>query len=310
LAHITSHAEPSEFYLTFTTPGWEGSFQYDLVVGQKKGLVSERLAVDGQVVYSQRHGDWEHGPDVIPQISPGQIALATLSGRPEVTAAHVALTRGIGCYDFPGNVLQPSNVDPRGSPKRGLSDTGANYLPVVADILSDFERPRSWKQVIEPLAKLNPAVTAVTLQQPEQNNLMVAYQIGGQRVLFDVAQESEGFRRFLAQLLALYQSPRKQLLLFEHPENGIHPGALETLFEQFEDSPGEGRGQVILTTHSPQLLDHFKPEAIRVVEIKDQRTRIGPLDLDLVGVIRDNLLHPGELLTKTPPQIAEPAEVK
>ena len=32
--------------------------------------------------------------------------------------------------------------------------------------------------------------------------------------------------QYLAHMLALYQNPSKQTLLFEHPESGLHPGAL------------------------------------------------------------------------------------
>ena len=39
------------------------------------------------------------------------------------------------------------------------------------------------------------------------------------------------------------------------------------LAEQIRACPEAGRGQVILTTHSPDLLDLFLPESIRVVEM-------------------------------------------
>ena len=308
VAHVSRRGQPTEFYVRFSVPGWDEPADYDLVIAQQVVKV-ERVRFGERTLFSHRDGRWEVTPDVTPQPNPQGIVLGTLNGMAEVNASFVTLTRGLGCYDFPGNVLQPSNANtPTPGHGRGLNDSGANYLAVVQDVTADFQRPRTWKQLTEPLTKLNAAVVSVNLQQPDQNQLVVTHQLGGHKVLFDVAQESEGFRRFLAHLLALYQSPPKQTLLFEHPENGIHPGALATLFEQFEDCPGDDRGQVILTTHSPQLLDHFPPETIRVVELQDQQTRIGPLDPELAGVIRDKLLYPGELLTKKAPTVAEPAE--
>jgi predicted ATPase len=110
-------------------------------------------------------------------------------------------------------------------------------------------------------------------------------------------------------LLALYQTPPKQTLLFEHPEMGLHPGALESLFEEFVACPRDGRGQVILTTHSPQLLDYFKPTSIRVVDIIDFESRIGPLAPEQAGDLKDALLRPDDLLTvdpaRLPGQLAE-----
>jgi predicted ATPase len=77
-------------------------------------------------------------------------------------------------------------------------------------------------------------------------------------------------------LIALYQAPSKQTLIFEEPEKGIHPGALAVLADQFKACPEAGRGQVILTTHSPGLLDSFDPDSLRVVKIENYLTQIGP----------------------------------
>ncbi len=87
--------------------------------------------------------------------------------------------------------------------------------------------------------------------------------------------------------------------MFEEPENGIAPGALRNLSEEFAAAPAAGRGQVLLSTQSPELLDGFTPDQIRVVDLdpETQMTRIGRLDPDQVGAVRDHLLHPGELLT-------------
>ena len=57
---------------------------------------------------------------------------------------------------------------------------------------------------------------------------------------------------------------------------------------------------MILTTHSPQLLDHFDVEQIRVVELADSETRIGFISAEQKEAIRDKLLEPGELLTVDP----------
>jgi predicted ATPase len=103
--------------------------------------------------------------------------------------------------------------------------------------------------------------------------------------------------------LALYQRPPKQTLLFEHPEDGIHPGALSLLAEEFKATPQQGRGQVILTTHSPKLLDHFDAEQIRVVELAGFKTRIGFVSQEQKEAIHDKLLDPGELLTVDPARI-------
>ncbi len=89
-------------------------------------------------------------------------------------------------------------------------------------------------------------------------------------------------------------------MLFEHPEDGIHPGALSLLAEDFKPAPEQGHGQVIMTTQSPRLLDHFDVEQIRVVELAGWETRIGFISAEQMEAIRDRLLEPGELLTVDP----------
>ena len=119
-------------------------------------------------------------------------------------------------------------------------------------------------------------------------------------------------RRYLAHMLAMYQNPSKQTMLFEHPESGLHPGALESLAYEFRGCPRDGRGQVILTTHSPQLLDYFAPESLRVVDVENMETRIGPVAPEQMESLRERLLQPGELLTvdpaRLPGQLAEVPE--
>ena len=109
-------------------------------------------------------------------------------------------------------------------------------------------------------------------------------------------------------LLALYQTPPKQLLIFEEPENGVYPGALSNLAEEFNAASQAGRGQVLLTTQSPDLLDGFAPDQLRVVELDDnQMTRIGELAPDQSEALRAQLLEPGELLTVDSPRTAQTA---
>jgi predicted ATPase len=122
--------------------------------------------------------------------------------------------------------------------------------------------------------------------------------------IFDLAleQESDGLRRFYAHLLALYQTPSKLTLVFEEPENAIFPGALALLADEFKAAPRENRGQVILTTHSPSLLDAFDVDCVRVVEMKEGRTIIGPVAKDQRAGVKDHLLTTGELLTVEQPR--------
>jgi predicted ATPase len=97
-------------------------------------------------------------------------------------------------------------------------------------------------------------------------------------------------------------------MIFEEPENGIYPGALSMLADEFKAAPEVGRGQIVLTTHSPRLLDHFDADQIRVVELVDLETKIGPLAQEQRQALEEQLLRAGELLTVDPARIESAAQ--
>ena len=59
------------------------------------------------------------------------------------------------------------------------------------------------------------------------------------------------------------------LIAFEEPENCIHPYLLETIIDLARKS---GK-QVIISTHSPYLLDHVKPEEVILVYKEEGATK-------------------------------------
>ena len=74
----------------------------------------------------------------------------------------------------------------------------------------------------------------------------------------------------------------------------MHPGALPVLVDAIREA--SYNGQVIITTHSPDLIARFDPDVIRVVEKVDGQTKIGKLEQHQIDVIRDHLFDAGELL--------------
>ena len=72
---------------------------------------------------------------------------------------------------------------------------------------------------------------------------------------------SEGTRRITALFALLAARPRPSLLIFEEIENGLDPWTLELVFQELRDAASEDT-QVILTTHSPFLLDHVRVEEV------------------------------------------------
>jgi len=225
------------------------------------------------------------------------VVLGALTGLRESSVARLALTGGIGRYTFPDNVLLRPAAPGGQNPEAGLADDGANFIQAVDRIVNNLDAWPRWAELLAAIQTLDPSVKRIELRAPEGDRIVVSHDVNGRLLDFEVGREPEGLRRVLAHLIALYQSPSKQTLIFEEPEKGIHPGALAVLADQFAACPDAGRGQVILTTHSPELLNHFPPDSLRVVEKRDYATTIGPVEENQVEAIREQLIRPGELLT-------------
>jgi hypothetical protein len=231
----------------------------------------------------------------------------------KVVFANAALSTGIGYYHFPATALTRFVFPQQGQEMLqrlpGLCDNGANYLDVVRAITQDFHRPSIRKGILASLREVNPSIESVELDSlisPHQ--AIVAHKAADRVFELSLEQESDGLRRFYAHLLALYQTPSKLTLVFEEPENAIFPGALSLLADEFKAAPGDGRGQVILTTHNPTLLDSFDVENVRAVEIQDGRTVVGRVAKEQRQAVKDRLLTTGDLLTVDRARIDE--EVK
>lgn len=295
----THAAGAMEFEVEFDVPGFPFQFVYTLRLGER-GLLEtpriESLTYGTEIIFSQVRSDqkgpqWEKQPSLVSPPEPGPAALGRLPGLEEVVVAYTALTAGIGVYAFPYGVLTMAGGSRRAP---GLADDGRNFL----DVASGLHNVAVRKGITAALRQINSTVISVELDSIRQpQTVFIGHRLGDKMLTLELRQESEGFRRFYVHLLALYQTPPKQTLVFEEPENGIFPGALSLLADEFKEAPAAGRGQVLLTTHSPSLLDHFSADQIRVVELVDLETRIGPLAEEQKESLAEELLHPGELLT-------------
>jgi predicted ATPase len=118
---------------------------------------------------------------------------------------------------------------------------------------------------------------------------------------FDLTQESDGTVYILGLLAALNQRrysrlppyPVPPLIGIEEPELFVHPGALEALADNFKEASEPS--QVLLTTHSPDLIDQFKTVDLRVVQMMNGITEVGQVSREQAETVRKHLFSAGEL---------------
>jgi predicted ATPase len=113
---------------------------------------------------------------------------------------------------------------------------------------------------------------------------------------FEALNMSDGTLRVLGLLLAVYQVSSSSVIVIEEPEATVHPAVTQLIMEVLIDASHDR--QVLVTTHSPDILDYkdLKDDAIRVVTMERGVSNISPLLESSRRAIRERLYTPGELL--------------
>jgi predicted ATPase len=110
----------------------------------------------------------------------------------------------------------------------------------------------------------------------------------------DAVRESDGTLRTAALLTALLQDPLPAVLGIEEPELAVHVRALPMLADYCESAAR--RASVLLTTHSPELLDHLPADGLRVVRMGVGGTEVLRLEEAQRRVLRAGVASVGDLL--------------
>lgn len=135
------------------------------------------------------------------------------------------------------------------------------------------------------------AVEAVQIADHETVRFSMAG--GDQPLALYSASMSDGTLRVLATLVAAFQSDSMfgppSLVAIEEPETSLHPAAMHALVDALDEATG--RTQILLTSHSADLLDNetIRPENVRVVEMVNGETVITPVDEASVEIVQKGL---------------------
>ncbi len=199
--------------------------------------------------------------------------------------------RSIGFYHPLPNAIRASAYMPVITPPP-LLEYGEN-LPFVLRTLQQHHQD-AFQQISEHLRLLVPGFKELV---PSQSGDMLEIKHGDENSTFaelEFWQESDGTLRLLAFLTAMYQQPPLSMLVIEEPELTVHPEALAILVDLLIER--SAYQQVLITTHSPDLLNCLPAETLRIVELEGGATKIGPLTEDQKKVIEAKYFKMGDLL--------------
>ncbi|MEM1055245.1 MAG: AAA family ATPase [Bacteroidota bacterium] len=200
----------------------------------------------------------------------------------------IGITQRLMAYEFVSRDLRDPQRVLRATP---LQEEGQNLVSTLRSILTG-PRGISVRRALQAL--VHGVDTVEVVRAAGHIIAELVYKAENKERRSDLGLESDGTIRMLAILVALYQTPAPPLIVIEEPEANLHPGALGVLADVIKEA--SLRTQVIITTHSPDLIDHFDPEVIRVVERVDGVTVVGKVQENQREIIRQKLYRPGELM--------------
>lgn len=259
---------------------------------KKERCVISRFMEPVQEYLVERGAFTHEVPGIRSRIEPDSLALPILSALPEYRGVH----------DFLSNMtfysLSPDKIRELQEADSGtlLRQDGSNAAAVLREIMRrnqpDYER------LCRLLTKVVPGTSsAVTFSVGPKETIRFKQDVGDAAPWnFNAMNMSDGTLRVLGILLAMYQIGAPSVVAIEEPEATIHPAAIDVIVDILKE--GAKRTQVIVTTHSPEILDNkgISDEDIRFVRSSKGVTTIAPLDEVTRNAIKDRLYSAGELL--------------
>lgn len=187
---------------------------------------------------------------------------------------------------YPNTLRQPAppDTDPI------LKENGANWASVLRNLKKTSRGKQAWEQVREMMYVVMPQLEDIN-PKAVGGFVLPRFKVretSGEVHYFDPSQISDGTLRVLGILLALYQTPHPSLMVIEEPEQTVNPALLALLADAFREV--SERTQLLITSHSPHLIDCFDPENILVATMKNGETRLSPIRASQREAVKEHLL--------------------
>lgn len=170
-------------------------------------------------------------------------------------------------------IMQIASVSARSpgvpTPNPKLSNRGDN-LPAVIEWMIRT-REDDWKNVIGAMRQVLPSLERISTSYLHTKTIGLSFEESGIGKAWVIDDVSDGTVQALAILTSIFDV-RNTGLIIEEPENSLHPWALRTIIDILRNI--SKNKTVILTTHSPILLDMLYPKEVFIVSKSNNETTI------------------------------------
>lgn len=307
-----SGGHPSNFAidLHFTLPGGkrQGRYSFEVTSLNRSGYavrseiceVSPPDAIGEKVRFAIQEGEIAdtNVEVMLPKPASDRLFLVSASNLAEFRPVYDALT-AMNFYKFDLAAMR----QPQTPEADDILHTGSGYN--LAGVLGEIERndPKSFDCIQSYLRYMVPGmefVNRVHIPMVNMETIRFVQQIvdWDAPLEFTAINMSDGTLRMLAILTALRQGvdAPPSLVGIGEPETSLYPAAAGALWDALSD--GAERTQVLVTTHSPDLLDRkdVPVDTVLAVDMDAGKTRIGPVAANSRRVLQERLATMGELL--------------
>jgi len=160
-------------------------------------------------------------------------------------------------------------------PTLRLSENGANLSSVLHSIQQGH--PDIWEEILELLHTACPEFRDIRIPGGGGDGkvLLRWYESPCEKEGVSPNLLSDGTLKFLC-LIAILKSPDPPpLICIDEPEIGLHPDWIKLVAEMMQSAAA--RTQLIVATHSPQIVARLDPEQVIITEKENGKTRLEQL---------------------------------
>ena len=190
---------------------------------------------------------------------PGRSTLGNLPGSPEKfpVSTHVKRLLDTGVQRLFLDSSRMRQSSPPDRRRAGFSPDGSNLPRVIRQLRREHEEAfNDWLNHVRVSLPEIESVRVVDREDDRHCYLMIRYVSGVEAPSWAV---SDGTLRLLALTLPAYLQDSGKTYLMEEPENGLHPGVTQDVYDALSSVYDS---QVLLATHSPVFLNHADLEHV------------------------------------------------
>ena len=157
-----------------------------------------------------------------------------------------------------------------------LMEHGDNFSSWMMTLQTRYEE--SFSRIVRVTRDAFPGLERLFAVPTQHGQVFVSSQERHLKKQVPLYQMSDGELAFVALLSLIFSPPELAAPLYciEEPENNLHPRILSMLVEVLKqvqsEFPPEQRSQIVITTHSPYLVDQFSLEELIVLEKREGAT--------------------------------------